>query len=166
MGLQHFWIWHIRSKYFIAFWRREKERPSLTNTVSMAPPVCCRVCGLDAVSGRSKSIWSPPKRVKEALCNQIWVSEMWRPAPVSLSLQLNPNGLLGLEANVKLILCSSHATRVHIVGTKSCLICWVYWIEFQSQHFRTLQEPAQPRSSFTCVLAAMFMLGLFLKETL
>lgn len=126
MGLQHFWMWHIWSKYFIAFWRREKEKPSLRTTVSMASPACFRVCGLDPVSGRRKNIWSPPKGVKQALCGQIWVSEMWWPAPRSLFLQLNPKGLLGLEANVNVILCSCHATRAHIVGTKSCLICWVY----------------------------------------
>lgn len=125
-GLQHFWKWCIWSKYFSTFWRREREKPLLTTIVNMTSPACWGVCGLDPVSGRSKSIWTPPKGAKQGLYYQIWVSQTWWPAPSSLSLLLNPNGLLGLEANVlKVILCSCHATGARIMGTKSCWIGWV-----------------------------------------
>lgn len=95
---------------------------------------------------------------------------MWWPAPSSLSLLLDPKGLLGLEAKVlKVDLCSCHASGALIMDTKICWVGWVcsflslatdqtpwsysklmlasHWahcIEFLSQHFWTFQEPAQP----------------------
>lgn len=156
----------------------------------MASPACRGICGLGPVSGRSKTFWIPPKGAKQGLCYQIWVSKMWWPAPSSLSLLLNPKGLLGLEANVlKVDLCSCHATRAHIMGTKICwigLVCsflslatdetpwsysklmlasrWAYCIEFCRSTFELPRN--WPSPSFICVLAVVFLPALFLKTTL
>lgn len=110
-------------KIFQCFLKEAKEESIINNRCQHG--ISCLSWNLWARPSfrKKQNVLDPTKRAKQGLCYQIWVSKMWWPAPSSLSLLLNPKGLLGLEANVlKVGLCSCHATRAHIMGTK---ICWI-----------------------------------------